>query len=562
MISTNVSPFDVKRESSKELIVQEERSTGCPPWFTTANSANDSNCTCIHFLPSVVTCTPCGVSIELCHCMTVDLQTNITMVGSCPFSCLIPMQWFSDPTTLNFHTCGLRYHRTGQLCAQCQSGNGPLVYSYSLECVSCSSSGLKETLLFLSAAFLPLTAFCFIIIFFRISIARPPLSTFVLVSQVMAALQHMQIVFTPRPQEEWTGYASYNSYNDCWKMFASFYGIWNLDFFRALYPPICLSPNMTNLQVAAMEYAIGLYPIALLAITYMLVRLYDRGCTTVFCNWACRPIHSCLAHVRREFSIRSSLIDAFASFIVLSYIKIGYTTFLILQPTRIFSSNGTDGLFVFIDPSIQFFRIRHLTYAVPAVVITVVFNVLPLMLLFLYPLRCFQKCLNRCHLRCRALHTFVDAFQGCYKNGTDGTRDYRWFAGVHLLMRFVIVIAYDLTRYHNQSSCIMALLCSVYLSVIAVLQPYKVNTYLKIDALLFLNLSFWSSVIVLNTFCEKQQTKFEFVLLTFLVITALIPFTYFNALVLYWLTTVKRLHRKMLNCLTSRIGTRMRLLSN
>ena len=471
MISTNVPPCDVKRESSKELIVQEERST----------SANDSNCTCLRSLPSIVTCTPSSVSIEHCHCMTVDLQTNITVVGSCPFSCLTPMQWFSDPITLNFHMCGLRYHRTGQLCAQCQSGNGPLVYSYSLECVSCSSFSLKETLLFLSAAFLPLTAFCF---FFRISIARPPLSTFVLVSQVMAAPQHMQVVFTPRPHAWTSAYVSQNTYKNCWKMFASFYGIWNLDFFRALYPPICLSPNMTNLQVAAMEYAIGLYPIALLAITYMLVRLYDRGCTTVF--WACRPIHLCLARVRREFSIRSSLIDAFASFIVLSYIKIGYTTFLILQPTWIFSSNGADGLFVFIDPSVKLFRIRHLTYAVPAVVITVVFNVLPLMLLFLYPLRCFQKCLNRCHLRCRALHTFVDAFQGCYKNGTDGTRDYRWFAGVHLLMRFVIVIAYDLTRYDSQSSCIMALLCSVYLSVIAVLQPYKVTTYLKIDALLFL----------------------------------------------------------------------------
>ena len=525
------------------------------------HNANDSNCTCLRSLPSIVTCTPSRLSIELCHCMTVDLQTNITVVGSCPFSCLTPMQWFSEPTTLNFHMCGLRYHRTGQLCAQCQSGSGPLVYSYSLEYISCSSSSLKEALLFLSAAFLPLTAFCFIIILFRISIARPPLSTFVLVSQVMAAPQHMQIVFTPRPQEEWTSYASYNSYNDCWKMFASFYGIWNLDFFRALYPSICLSPNMTNLQVAAMEYAIGLHPIALLAITYMFVRLYDRGCIAVF--WICRPIHSCLAHVRREFSIRSSLIDAFASFIVLSYIKIGYTTFLILQPTWIFSSNGRGGLFVFIDPSVQFFRIRHLTYAVPAVVITVVFNVLPLILLFLYPLRCFQKCLNRCHLRCTALHTFVDAFQGCYKNGTDGTRDYRWFAGVHLLMRFGIVITYDLTRYNNQSSCIMALLCSIYLSVIAVLQPYKVNTSLKIDALLFLNLSFWSSVIVLATFRENQQTKFEFVLhLTFLVIAALIPFAYFNGLVLYWLTTVKRLHRKVLNCLTSRTGTRMRLLSN
>ena len=163
--------------------MQEERRTGCPPWFTTGNSANDSNCKCLHSLPRIVTYTPCGVSIELCHCMTVDLQTNTTVVGSCPFSCFNQLQWFSEPTTLNLHMCSLRYHRTGQLCAQCQSSNGPLVYSYSVQCVSCSSSGLKETLLFLSAAFLPLTAFCLIIIFFRISIARP-LCTIVLVSHI------------------------------------------------------------------------------------------------------------------------------------------------------------------------------------------------------------------------------------------------------------------------------------------------------------------------------------------------------------------------------------------
>ena len=95
-----------------------------------------SNCKCLHSLPIIVTYTPCGVSIKLCHCMTVDLQTNTTVMGSCPFSCFNQMQWFSEPTILNLHMCGLRYHQTGQLCAQCHSGNGPLVYSYIL-CTMC-----------------------------------------------------------------------------------------------------------------------------------------------------------------------------------------------------------------------------------------------------------------------------------------------------------------------------------------------------------------------------------------------------------------------------------------
>ena len=46
------------------------------------------------------------------------------------------------------------------------------------------------------------------------------------------------------------------------------------------------------------------------------------------------------------------------------------------------------------------------------------------------------------------LRTFADAFQGCYKDGTVGTQDCRWFSGVHLLVRFGIVIAFEMVRHH------------------------------------------------------------------------------------------------------------------
>ena len=45
-------------------------------------------------------------------------------------------------------------------------------------------------------------------------------------------------------------------------------------------------------------------------------------------------------------------------------------------------------------------------------------------------------------IRWHFLHTFADAFQGCYKNGTNGTRDYRYFAGLCLLFRVVLLIAF------------------------------------------------------------------------------------------------------------------------
>ena len=87
------------------------------------------------------------------------------------------------------------------------------------------------------------------------------------------------------------------------------------------------------------------------------------------------------------------------------------------------------GLYLFYDAAIKCFGEEHLLYAILAIVITLLFNVLPLLLLLLYPLHCFQRCLSICRLRWHGLHIFIDAFHGCYKNGTlAGTRDCRYFA--------------------------------------------------------------------------------------------------------------------------------------
>ena len=68
-------------------------------------------------------------------------------------------------------------------------------------------------------------------------------------------------------------------------------------------------------------------------------------------------------------------------------------------------------------------------------------------------------------------------------------RDNQWFSAVHLLMRFGLVAAFDLTRYY--SACFL-LSCLLYLVMIAIFQPYKDKKYCCIDAVLFLALSLWT----------------------------------------------------------------------
>lgn len=75
----------------------------------------------------------------------------------------------------------------------------------------------------------------------------------------------------------------------------------------------------------------------------------------------------------------------------------------------------------------------------PLQLMLVIFTVLPTIVLVFYPFSWFQKMLHIFPFRWHALHTFVDAVQGYYKDGTEpGTRDCRWFASVFYILRLLI----------------------------------------------------------------------------------------------------------------------------
>jgi len=68
-----------------------------------------------------------------------------------------------------------------------------------------------------------------------------------------------------------------------------------------------------------------------------------------------------------------------------------------------------------VDATVGFFSDEHFPFAIIAILILVF--VLPPLLLIFYPCKLFSRCFNCCHKRrWHALHTFVEAFQGCYKD--------------------------------------------------------------------------------------------------------------------------------------------------
>ena len=112
----------------------------------------------------------------------------------------------------------------------------------------------------------------------------------------------------------------------------------------------------------------------------------------------------------------NSLTEAFATMILLSYVQVMSISNEILSFTTYYHMNKTESpRVVYADPSVEYFSTEHAPYVVLAIIMLLAFNILPLLLLCIYPCRCFQKILSHFRLHPRILHTLMDAFRGSYK---------------------------------------------------------------------------------------------------------------------------------------------------
>ena len=508
-----------------------DTSTTCPTWFYPRTLSNGSTeCECGTDLGETIACNSTShvVGLLYCYSMTYNNDKSSLVVGASYYGCYNNHLYICSHgpryrLPLNSSSldkqCG-SFNREGQLCGQCREGFAPLVYSYDMNCTNCTNPA-NNWLKYTTAAFLPLTAFFVILIVFRIRATSALLNTFILFSQTATAPVLMRKL----------GSTHHRIYSPVGYIFFYSYGIWNLDFFRLLYSPFCLHPSMTTVQTIALDYAIAVYPLVLIATTYLLVELHDHGFRVII--WLWRPFHRCFVRFRREWNIRTSLIDAFATFLLLSYVKFLSVSFDLLVPTHVFNIHGKlTGLYLFYDGSLEYFGREHLPYGVLALAVLLVFNILPLLLLCVYPCRCFQRCLNRCRLRSQLLHTFMDAFQGHFKDGTNGTRDCRWFSALYLAVRLGFLVTLSTVNNSNFWLPIGASITLLLLLLTAILRPYKSPVHNNIDIFLLVMLVF-PFVGVMTEVMSYSQLQFIALATFILEVSLTIPLAYIVSIILY-----------------------------
>ena len=247
--------------------------------------------------------------------------------------------------------------------------------------------------------------------------------------------------------------------------FIVLYSFWNLDLFRSVIPDICL--NITTLQALALEYLVALYPFVLIMFSYFTIELYDRNLTLIVAAW--KLFRKVLTIFRRSWDIRTSVIDSFATFFLLSYVKVLSVTTDLLVPTQIYQLGSNRSKFgLYYSPSVTYSGNDHLPYAILAIVIFTLFVSIPTVTLILYPFRFFQKFLLSSPFNWHFLHAFADSFQGCYKDGTEpGTFDCRWFLALMLLIRLLLFIIFSTTM------CVMFFIYALIVLVIFLIAMIK-----------------------------------------------------------------------------------------
>ena len=514
----------------------ENESSACSLGFYCTNDT----CQCRKAPRGIVHCLENGlhnIAILSCYAATVDVRKDLMQVGACAWNCGRALQLVNISEVMglyllftnvpsDYDTCKA-INRTGTLCGRCLPDHYPLAYSFSFTCAKCHHIRWNWVR-YIMAAYLPLTLFYLIVLFFKINVVSGSLLPVIVFSQgvsMPALARGLMFYFLSRSRKVLLG------------VILSFYGIWNLDFFRPFYSDLCLGIGI--LPTLALDYAIAVYPLLLMIISYLLIVLYDRNYRVITILW--RPFRVLFSLFRRNWNIRTSVIDAFATFFFLSNTKFLSVSFDLLVPTQVYHLYGDTYNYtyaLYYSGDIEYFGREHLPYGILAIVVLCVFVILPVVILTLYPFAFFQKFLNLFPVPWYILHTFVDSFQGCYKDGTEpGTRDCRWFSVFYFVVRSICFYLCSITltgSYFSSSSFV------ILLGVITIIafQPYKnrVAFHLKTNTIFLI---LYAIIYVVATSIERESTTtndraYLNFLYALVFVLGIVPLLSIFGFVMYW----------------------------
>ena len=496
----------------------EEFTETCPLWMT----QQDRECLCREFsFTEAVFCDPATRTTYVAAgtCVTYDNTSEAIAIGYCPYdrtgkdSNYVKLFFTSLPeneSELNDVMCG-PLNRQGLLCSSCRPGYGVSAYSFDYSCAKCDEHHLG-ILPYIFLGFTPTTILYILVLLLSVRLTSAPLAGLVIFYQIYNESVRINIPFYVSIAFSTNTFVYY-----CIRILLFFSGIWNLAFFESFTPPLCMSENIGTVRAVALEYVPALYPLLLVFITFLVIRMYDHNVYPVVWMWRRFNLHKMCLRLKKTWDIKRSIINAFSTFLFLCYSKMVVISLNLLYIVPIYDVHGTViRRSLRLDSTVTNFGPSHAPFAFIAIFTIITFGIFPILLLVFYPTRLFQKCLQR--FRCRAthgVHIFVDTYQGCLKDGTNGTRDYRIVSAVYLMLRFGAPVTW--IAENGSGRLALGLFSFLFITMgifIALFRPYKEDymNYCELSAFVLLGIAGFMTYLWLFSRMPSQFFAYVFVL--------------------------------------------------
>ncbi len=418
--------------------------------------------------------------------------------------------------------CG-QLNREGTLCGRCKKGYGFAVSTYIChhKCVHCKGNSPKYGWTYVAFELILITGFFLIVMTFNISATSGAMNAFVFFAQVMAGSFSIN-ASGDIPLETIT-----HRSDSLVEIYASLYGIWRLDF---IFPNLCLSPHLTAQNAYLLLYFKAIYPVFLILVFLAVVWLHDHGVQPFYScgKWVSRQ----LRRLRKPWTVQKTVIHALATFLVLSFTKFTELSFFILAPARLIHHDGSIVTWV---PryygELKYLSAVHIPYFLVATLFLILFVILPTLLLLLLPARTkwgklfFNKAFKILHINPDGrLHIFLQTFQGSFKDGSGskGEINCQIFAGIYLLLRFVIFMLASLLPSRDYL-IYQQFVCSIAILLFAIFRPYRENRYNILDISAFTLLGTINLLTIFNSLLVAVDVELSPVLFTVQYVLVFVP---------------------------------------
>ena len=385
-------------------------------------------------------------------------------------------------------------NRYGKVCGNCINGTSVFYHTKNtFDCIEDKYCSWGVVFYFISEI-VPVTILFLTVIIFDINLTTGALTSFIFYTQIFETLvinANKSIDFT-RETDAFLELLNF------------FFGFFNLKFFEHSRLSFCLFEGATSLNIIAFNYVTVIYSLLLVLLTVALM------------NTRLNKLNKYIQKIKgRKTYISQSIIHGLSGFLVICYARSTKISLQILTPATLFAEKlNITGKAVFYYGEYDYFKDKHLAYAIPAIIALIFMSLLPPLLLLSFPL-CYKVLAlfgiqesKFTDILCKIIplekfKPFFDSFQGAFKD------NHRYFAGLYFIYRLSVLLLFVLNYSLINFYFLLELQFILTLAIHSWIQPYKENWHNRFDIFIFILLCILNGITLYNYQQKVSQLYFH-----------------------------------------------------